>query len=360
MKNIKIVTLTACMALMLSLMLFSSCSNDDSSSSSGAAAPVIESVMRTGYDEDGVILPLEPINFGIPKNYYIIHGSGLLSTQKVYFNDYDTPFRPTYVTDTDIVLLIDTNTPYANSSNKIKLVTNNGTALYDFVIAPPAPVIDWFNSMNGAEGDEITISGNYFLNPIVTLAETPTLPSVPVTVVSSTLTTLKIKIPANANNRNISVTNLSGTATSVSAIGSSIYDDKFYAAYTQGGWGLSNVNLDNTTASEVTQGLKAIKYDIDAWSGFQVDFPTAIPVPTGAVGVKFQMKVSTPSAIGIIINQGNWGSPVPFNINGKYAEFVIKWSDLGFTTAPASINSIVFFNNGTAGTQYVDDIGFKF
>jgi hypothetical protein len=366
MKNIKIVTLTACMALMLSLMLFSSCSNDDSSSSSGAAAPVIESVMRTGYDEDGVVLPLEPVNFGIPKNYYIIHGSGLLSTQKVYFNDYDTYFRPTYVTDTDIIILIDTNTPYANSSNKIKLVTNNGTVLYDFLIAPPAPVLDWFNPMNGAAGDEITISGNYFLNPIVTLAATPTLPAVPVTVVSSTLTSIKIKIPANANNRNISVANLSGTATSVAAIGSSIYDDKFYSACSQGGWGIANVNLANTTASEIAQGVKAIKYDINAWSGLQLDFSNAIPVPTGAIGLRFQMKVSTPCAIGIIINGGNWGNtgdpagPAPFSLNNKFSEYVVKWADLGLTAAPASITSIVFFNNGTASTQYVDDIGFKF
>ena len=369
MKNIKIITLTACIALMLSLMLFSSCSNDDSSSSSGALTPVIESVMRTGYDEDGVVLPLEPINFGIPKNYYIIHGKGLLSTQKVYFNDYDTPFRPTYVTDTDIVILIDTNTPYANSSNKIKLVTNNGTVLYDFLIAPPAPVLDWFNPMNGAAGDEITISGNYFLNPIVTLAATPTLPAVPVTVVSSTLTSIKIKIPANANNRNISVANLSGTATSVAAIGSSIYDDKFYSldGGANGGWGISNVTLQNTTAGEVAQGLKAIKFDINAWSGFQADmWSNPIPVPAGSIGIRFQMKASTPCAIGVIINQGNWGNagdpagPAPFSLNNKFSEYVIKWADLGLTAAPASITSIVFFNNGTASTQYIDDIGFKF
>jgi len=359
MKNIKIVTLTACIALMLSLMFFSSCSNDDSSGGSGAAL-VIESVMRTGYDENKVIFPIDPVTIGIPKNYYIIHGKGLLSTQKVYFNDYDTYFRPTYVTDTDIVIMIDGNTPYADSSNKIKLVTKKGTVLYDFIIAPPLPIIDWFNAMNGAEGDQITIMGNYFIAPIVTLAKTETLPEVPVTIVSSTMNEIVIKIPENANYRSISVTNASGTATSASAIGSSIYDDKFYAAYSQGGWGIDNVNLVNTTASEVAQGAKAIKYDISAWSGLQLDFSDGIPVPAGAVGLRFQMKASTPGAIGMIINQGNWGSPVPFSLNGKYAEYVIKWADLGLAAAPASITSIVFFNNATASTQYVDDIGFKF
>lgn len=361
MKNIKNITLTACMALMLSLMLFSSCSNDDSDST--AIGPVIESVMPSGYAKDGTILPLDPVTIGIPKNYYIIHGKGLLSTQKVYFNDYDTYFRPTYVTDTDVVILIDGNTPYANVSNKIKLVTNNGTALYDFVIAPPLPVIDWFNPMNGAAGDQIIIKGNYFINPIVTLAKTATLPAVPVTVVSSTLNQIVIKIPANANFRNISVANVSGVTTSANTIGSSIYDDKFYSLDNgaTGGWGISNVTLQNTTEGEVAQGLKAIKFDIDAWSGFQADmWSNPIPVPAGSIGIRFQMKASTPCAIGMIINQGNWGSPVPFSLNGKFAEYVIKWSDLGLTAAPASITSIVFFNNGTASTQYIDDIGFKF
>ncbi|MEO6693409.1 MAG: hypothetical protein ABIO44_13775, partial [Saprospiraceae bacterium] len=189
---------------------------------------------------------------------------------------------------------------------------------------------------------------------------TETLPEVPVTIVSSTMNEIVIKIPANANSRSISVTNASGTATSASAIGSSIYDDKFYAAYSQGGWGIDNVNLANTTASEVAQGAKAIKYDISAWSGLQLDFSDGIPVPAGAVGLRFQIKASTPCAIGMIINQGNWGSPVPFSLNGKYAEYVIKWADLGLAAAPASITSIVFFNNATASTQYVDDIGFKF
>lgn len=226
-------------------------------------------------------------------------------------------------------------------------------------VEPAPPTINSFNPINAVSGDEVTILGDGFVRPIVTLSATATQPEVSLTIVSYTLDKIVVKIPDNANYRKISVTNAVGTGTSASAIGSSIYDDKFYAAYNQGGWGISNVNLTNTTTAEVAQGVKAIKYDIDAWSGLQVDFPTAIPVPAGAVGIRFQMKVSTPCTIGMVINQSNWGSPVTFSLNGEYAEYVIKWADLGLTAAPASINSIVFFNNGTATTQYVDDIGFK-
>jgi hypothetical protein len=67
MKNIKIVSLTACMAWMLSLMLFSSCSNDDSASAY-SGGPVIESVMPSGYNLDGTLKPLTPTTFVDPKN----------------------------------------------------------------------------------------------------------------------------------------------------------------------------------------------------------------------------------------------------------------------------------------------------
>ena len=183
MKNLKIVTLTACIALMLSLMLFSSCSDDDNSSGGASAgAPVVESVMPSGYDEAGNVLPLTPVTIGDPKNYYIIHGKGLLSTQKVYFNDFDTYFKPVFVTDTDIIILIDENTPYADASNELKVVTNNGTVVYPFMIAPPAPTFNGFNFINCAAGDEVIIKGKFFLNPVVTLAKLSVNSSVPLPV----------------------------------------------------------------------------------------------------------------------------------------------------------------------------------
>ena len=110
MKNLKIIKFTSCMALLFSLLLFTSCSNDDDSNDVYTGAPVIESVMPSGFDVDGNVLPLTPVSKGDPKSYYIIHGKGLLSTQKVYFNDFDTYFRPTFVTDTDIIILIDEDT----------------------------------------------------------------------------------------------------------------------------------------------------------------------------------------------------------------------------------------------------------
>jgi hypothetical protein len=361
MKNFKNVSITTYLMWLFSLILFSSCSNNNDDESISTGAPVITSVVKSGYDLAGNVLPLTPVAKGDPKNYYIIRGTGFTTVKKIYFNDYDTYFGSSFVTDTEIIVLIDEKTPYANASNKLKVVTENGTVLYDFVIAPPSPTLIQFNPVNAAVGDEITIYGKYFLNPIVTLAPTATLPAIPVTIVSSTLEKIVIKVPANANNRKISVTNISGTATSVDAIGSAIYDDKFYFldGGVTGGWGVSNVNLANTTAAEVAQGTKAIKFDINAWSGFQADmWSNSAPVPAGAKGFRFKMKSNVDCKLAMLIN-GDWGHQVPFSITTKYADYVVTWADLGLTAAPTSIGQFTVFNNGTNATLCLDDIGFQ-
>jgi len=349
MKNIKIVSLAACMTWMLALIFFSSCSNDDASSSVYTGAPVIESVSRSGYDADGKIFPSTPVTIGDPKNYYIIHGKGFLSTQKVYFNDFDTYFRPTFVTDTDIVVLIDENTPYANASNQLKVVTAGGTATFDFKVAPPVPTFSSFNFINCAEGDQVTIKGKYFLDPIVTLAKTATEPAVPVTIISSTLEQIVVKIPANANYRNLAVTNISGTATSLEAIGTALYDDKLYGMEWGGPWSGKGVNFDFDGDSY--QGSKSWQWTFNAWDG-------------GNWGFNYDMAQYKAMRIAV---KGAKNGQVNFNVNGgpnyvipvttTWVYMEIPLSKLG---NPTSVTMLTFqeSNNDGGNTVLFDDIGF--
>lgn len=348
MKNIKIVSLAACMTWMLSLMFFSSCSNDDNSGA-GSGSPVIESVSRSGYDKDGNLLPSTPVTKGDPKNYYVIHGKGFLKTQKVYFNDYDTYFRPTFVTDTDIVVLIDENTPYANSSNQLKVVTETGTAVYDFTIAPPVPTFSGFSSINCSEGDEVIIKGKYFLNPVVTLAETETQPAVPVTIISSTLEQIVIKIPANANYRKLAVTNISGTATSLEAIGTALYDDQLYGMQWGGPWAGKGVNFDYDGDSY--QGEKSWQWVFGGWDGgnwgFNVDM-------TPYKALRIAVKGLKNGQVNFNVNGGT-NYVIPVTPTWVYME--IPLSSLG---NPASVTMLTFqeSNNDGGNTVLFDDIGF--
>ncbi|MBF4518003.1 hypothetical protein IRZ71_16685 [Flavobacterium sp. ANB] len=349
MKNIKIVSLTACIAWVFSLMLFSSCSNDDNNTEATGGGPVIESVSPSGYNEDGSMKPLTPVTIGDPKNYYVIHGKGFLSTTKIYFNDFDTYFRPTFVTDTDIIVLIDENTPYANASNQLKVVTAGGTATFDFMVAPPVPTFSSFNLINASEGDEVTIKGKYFLNPVVTLAKTATLPAVPVTIVSSTLEQIVVKIPANANFRTLAVTNISGTAVAKEAIGTALYDDELYGMQWGGPWAGKGVNF--AFEGDAYQGNKSWRWEFGQWDGgnwgFNVDM-------TPYKALRVAVKGSKNGRVNFSVNGGT-NYVIPVTTTWVYIE--IPLSDLG---NPTSVTMLTFqeSNNDGGNTVLFDDIGF--
>ncbi|WP_281239207.1 IPT/TIG domain-containing protein [Flavobacterium praedii] len=346
MKNLKIKhILSIFMIASIFISLFSSCSNDDNSNSVGSLTVTSVSKAEAG--------DLVPTTLGYPANMYVIQGSGFLGVKKIYFNGVDTYFNPTLVTDSAIFVTIDLNTPYANASSELKIETTNGSVVYPFVIAPPAPILKSYNPINAADGDVVTIYGSFFLNPTVKFGTTPA------TVISSTLEQIKVTVPAGSNGKYPTVTTISGSSTSTDAIGSAIYDDAFHGIDGVGGWGVSNTNTENATPEEVAQGEKAIKVDITSWSGFQIDMWAngGHPVPANAVGIKFQMKLKTAARMRVIVG-GDWGHEVWFNIAADYATYVVKWSDLGMTVAPATIGQLVFGSDGTATTFYIDNLGF--
>jgi len=347
MKNIKNITLTACIALMFSLMLFSSCSDDDNNETY-TGAPVIESVLPSGYDKNGAVLPLEPVAKGDPKSYYIIHGKGFLTTQKVYFNDFDTYFRPTFVTDTDIVILIDENTPYANASNQLKVVTKNGTVIYPFVVAPPPPTINWFNSINAAEGDVVTIDGKYFLDPIVKVGTQQA------TVVSSTLTSIQFKMPANAVNKLVTVTNITNTAASSVAVGSALYDDVIQGD--AGHWTWDGSEFVTNYATDKAQGNTAIKLTFGGWGGADMKFNSRDVSMYKAFRVKVKSISTNPDAK-LTFVFGGWAFQIQKAITSNWSTIEIPFSAIG---NPTTFDQLTFQESGNFGgnTILLDEMGF--
>lgn len=347
MKNIKIVTLTACMAWMLSLMLFSSCS-DDANTTDSAGPPVVESVMPSGYAKDGTVLPLTPVTKGDPKSYYIIHGKGLLTTKKVYFNDFDTYFRPTLVTDTDIVILIDENTPYANASNKLKVVTDFGTVLYDFVTAPPPPTFNWFNSINAAEGDVVTIDGKYFLNPVVKVGTQQA------TVVSSTLTEIKFKMPANSADKLVTVSNITGTTASSMAVGAALYDDAIQGDAGHWTWGGTEFNTNYTV--DKAQGNASMKIVFGGWSGADMKFNSRDVSKYKAFRVKIKSVSANPDAK-LTFVFGGWAYQIQKAITSNWSTIEIPFSAIG---NPTTFDQLTFQESGNFGgnTILMDEMGF--
>ncbi|MDD5149032.1 MAG: IPT/TIG domain-containing protein [Flavobacterium sp.] len=346
-KNIKEVTLTVCLALMLSIMLFSSCS-DNNNTDTVVGPPVIESVMPSGYDSNGTILPLTPVTKGDPKSYYIIHGKGLLSTQKVYFNDYDTYFQPTLVTDTDIVILIDENTPYANASNQLKVVTSNGTAVYDFVTAPPPPTFNWFNSINAAAGDVVTIDGKYFLDPIVKVGTQQAA------IISSTLTEIKFTMPANSTYKLVTVSNITGTAASSLAVGAALYDDAIQGDTGHWTWSGNEFNTNYTVDS--AQGNASMKIVFGSWDGADLKFNSR----DVSMYKSFRVRVkctSTNSNAALKFVFGGWAYQIVKTISSNWSVIEIPFSSIG---NPTTFDQLTLQEAGGFGgnTILLDEMGF--
>ena len=347
MKNIKIVSLAAFLALTISLF-FTSCSSDDSAAVY-TGAPVIESVMPSGYNLDGSLKPLVPTTLVDPKNYYVIHGKGLLNTTKVYFNDFDTYFKPVFVTDTDIIILVDEKTPYANASNQLKVVTTNGTAVFDLTVAPPIPTFNWFNSINAAEGDVVTINGDYFLNPVVKVGTQNA------TIISSTLTEIKFKMPANALDKYVSVANISGVTASAVAVGSALYDDVLQGDAGHWMWNGSDV-FDTNYKTDKTQGDSSIRFVFAGWGGADMKFNSRDVSKYKAFRVKVRsISANTDAKITFVF--GGWAYQVQKSIASTWTTIEIPFSAIG---NPTTFDQLTLQESGNFGgnTILMDDMGF--
>ncbi|SFI84267.1 IPT/TIG domain-containing protein [Kaistella treverensis] len=350
MKNILKFSRVFITALLLGILV--GCRDDSSTTTD--FTPVIELVSASVNTEGQPVNPLEATHVGFANNTYIIKGKNLQSTKHVYFNGYESTFNSNFVTDGAIIITIDENTPYTNITNKLEVVTTYGTAEYDFVIAPPAPVFNGFHPINAADGSNITIKGNYFVNPTVTVGDAEA------TIVSYTLTEIVATLPAGSQGKKVSVSTLSGALTYQSQIGTSIYDDAFYGAVTNSTW--SGDVYDVAYAEDpanIWQGTKAIKWSAKAWSGFQIENSPSIP--SNAKGIRFYIKSNATINQGIkIILNYSWAATPTISSATEYQYIEIPWSEFGLASAPETMNLTLNHAQGEPNDIYLDDIGYYY
>jgi len=347
MKKIKNIGINTLLGGVLMLFTFASCDGDDNNGSSvSTGKPVITSVSPS-LNEDGQPSDLTPVTVGYADNMYIIHGSGFKSLQKVYFNNTDTAFNLTLVTDTDIFVTIDRNTPYQNQPNELRIVTAGGTATFDFVVAPPAPGLTSFNPINAATGSTIKIYGSFFLDPVVKFGD------VEATVVNSSLTEIEVTVPEGAQHQYVSVTTISGEAVSKQAVGTAIFDDVFY-----GDWAMSApaTVIDGIPTKTPSQGLKLIEGAVDGWGNIGTNWIWNDQL-SDYKGLRIAIKGKNAGKVAVILN-GHWDDSISalLDITTEWKTFEIPWSTFG--PVPAIQNITLKNNVGDANVFYVDDIGY--
>lgn len=92
-----------------------------------------------------------------------IVGNNLRSITQIYFNDQTAVLNTSYMTDNTILLNVPKSIP-GKVNDKIYFITSgNDTISYDFAVTIPAPVVSSMSNEWASAGEEVTISGDYFL-----------------------------------------------------------------------------------------------------------------------------------------------------------------------------------------------------
>ncbi|MFD2603441.1 IPT/TIG domain-containing protein [Flavobacterium suzhouense] len=336
MKNLKNNFTLYILAIVAVFISLTSCSDDDAKS----GAPTIESVSYAYNDS--------LVDQGYAKNMYIIRGKGFTDTQKIYFNETDTYFNSTLVTDEVIIVTIDEHTPYENASDELKVVTPKGTAIYHFIVAPPAPEVKSFQPVNAADGEQITIYGNYFLDPIVTVG------GVQAEIVSNSLTQIVAILPPGSQQKYVQVKTISGKNEWNTAIGTAIYDDAFYSPWTIEDW---NNHVYVTDLANAYQGTTFIKKEINGWDNIQGNWAWDENI-SQYDGIRIAVRSDDAGKLVFIFNGQFWGDAThAFNTSTEWTEYRFTWAELG--GQPQALQNISFQEfTGSKHNYYFDNIGY--
>jgi len=337
MKKLNLKSILGLLTAFTIVFSFTSCSEDDAAAVS-TSAPVIESVSLAINDS--------LTTTGFADNTYIIRGTGFSTTQKIYFNDTDTYFNPTLITENVIFVTVDRETPYVDAADQIKVVTQYGEGTYNFVIAPPAPLISSYTPINATAGETVTIWGSDFVNPEVFFGD------VQATIITSTINMITVELPAGVDGEYLMVSTLGGDGTAPQAIGTALYDDEMLPSLWVGGWGVTN---DFAFTGDVRQGFNSIKTVIAGWSGFQFGGGPAL---ANYSALRISIKGDDETGKVKVVLNGNYDGGKVITVTKEWQDLVIPWSELGATSA-ASLNELVLQEfDGDGNVLYIDDLGF--
>lgn len=126
-------------------------------------------------------------------------GTNLRSVTELYFNDQPAVLNTSYITDNTLIVTVPKTIP-EQVSDKMYFITNSkDTISYDFSVIVPAPSVSSMSNEWADAGEEVTISGDYFLTydnfPLtITVGDGYTIPASELTV---TKTSIKFTMPAD-------------------------------------------------------------------------------------------------------------------------------------------------------------------
>lgn len=348
-KNFKLLSFFV-IASMFIIALSSCTKNDDDASMTNLSIISVSKALNGSPNNSSPENNDSLTSVGYPSNMYIIRGTGLSKVRHVYFNDLESSFNRTLVTDNVMFVTINKNTPYTDVSNLLKLVSDSGSTSFPFVVGPPAPIFVSFNPINAVAGDIVTVKGEFLLNPIVKFGDVPAEVQP-----GGTLSEIKIKMPAGVDKKLLTVRTISGSTVSTYAVGTAIFDDKFYSPWTIESWN----NQTYETVPNAQQGNVVIKKTMAAYDNMQGNWDWDDKI-ADYKGIRISIKAQKPGQIKFIFN-GDWSERNMLDVTTEWTTYVITWDKLGNADHLQNISFQNFTkvgNDGAENTFYIDNIGY--
>ena len=135
-------------------------------------------------------------------------GNNLRSINQLWFNDQEAVLNTSYITENTLVVSVP-KTKATVRTDKIYMITAaKDTVTYDFVVLAPAPVVKAMSNEFAKEGEEVTITGQYFISPITIEFQGAVIEEADMQLSETAVT---FKIPAGAQPGVVKVTTASGT-----------------------------------------------------------------------------------------------------------------------------------------------------
>lgn len=138
-------------------------------------------------------------------------GENLRSINQLWFNDQEAILNTSYMTDNTLVVGVP-KTKATVQTDKIYMITAaQDTVTYDFKVLAPAPVVKSMSNEYAAVGEEVTITGQYFISPITVEMQGAVVEE---SAMKLTETSVTFAIPEGAQPGVIKVITASGTTAS--------------------------------------------------------------------------------------------------------------------------------------------------
>lgn len=157
----------------LSLATVSLVSCDDDDEASGSSAITVTQIYLEDADSD---VPDRPVDFARLGQTIRIEGSGFKGLRELYINGFNTYFNVAYVTNTSMIVSIDTDTPVSDADpeqrNTIRFVKSGTEYTYQFTIRDASPVITSIDNTLPMAGETVVVRGeNLQETSLVTLPD---------------------------------------------------------------------------------------------------------------------------------------------------------------------------------------------